>query len=336
MRYSRRGLSAPSNRPTLYRPRSLPVAVIPLFVAVAVLGYAAGHLRSGSSANEAGRTATSAHVLIEYPVGWKRSPAAARIPGLAIAHSQLIVAARPGANAGLIVGTLPAGELGPLPRRFVAGLKQLPQTAVVELVEGQAYRYTQFSGPGFAVPLTLFVIPNSGGDPTALACFAPTSTSPYMRACEGIVSGVTVLGQSQVFQLTPEAGYAAKIATAVTSLDRLRVALKRELHPQITAARAQQLALQLADGFARSGRSVSQLEPSPSTAALQKALSFAMQRARDGYRALAAAAAERSATGYTEAQQRISGAEAELDRALANFVLLGYSPALHAPTNPAP
>jgi hypothetical protein len=331
MRYLRRGLSAPRNRPTLYRPRSLPVAVIPLFVAVAVLGYAAGHLRSGNAASEANRTATTAHVLIEYPVGWKRSAGGARIPGLAIAHAQLIVVARPGANAGLIVGTLPARELGPLPRRFVAGLKQLPQTAVVELVEGQAYRYTHFSGPGFALPLTLFVIPNPGGDPTAMACYAPSPTSPYMRACEGIVSGVTLVGQSQIFQLTPEAGYAAKISAATASLDRLRVALKRELHPQITAAHAQQLATQLADGFAKAGESLSQLEPSPSTAPLQKALQAGMRGARDGYRALGQAAAERSLSAYTEAQKHISGAEADVDRALEDFVLLGYGAGLQIP-----
>jgi hypothetical protein len=331
MRHPRRGLSAPRNRPTLYRPRSLPVAVIPLFVAVAVLGYAAGHLRSGNGAGDAGRTATSAHVLIEYPVGWKRAAGGARIPGLAIAHAQLIVVARSEANAGLIVGTLPAGELGPLPKRFVAGLKQLPQTAVVELVEGQAYRYTHFTGPGFAVPLTLFVIPNPGGDPTALACYAPSPTSPYMRTCEGIVSGVTVVGQSQIFQLTPEAGYAAKIGAATELLDRLRVALKRELHPQISAARAQQLATELADGFAKAGESLSLLEPSPAVAPLQKALQSGMQRARDGYRALSQAAAERSLAAYTDAQTRISGAEADVDRSLQDFVLLGYGSSLQIP-----
>lgn len=328
MRFPRRGLPAPSNRPTLYRPRSLPAAVIPLFVAVAVLGYAAGHLRSGNGADEAARTATSAHVLIEYPTGWKRSPGGARIPGLAIAHAQLIVVARPGADAGLIVGTLPAGELGPLPRRFVAGLKQLPQTAVVELVEGQAYRYTHFTGPGFAVPLTLFVIPNPGGDPTALACYAPSPASRYMRACEAIVSGVTVVGQSQIYQLTPEAGYAAKIGTATALLDRLRIALKRELRPQITAARARQLATRLADGFAKAAQSLAQLEPSPAAASLHKALESAMQRAREGYGALADAATERSPSGYAAAQKRISVAEAHVDRALESFVLLGYSPAL--------
>src|SRR3978361_1984899 len=114
MRYPRRGLSA-SNRPTLYRPRNLPVAVIPLFVAVAVLGYAAGHLRPGSAADEADRTAPAALVRIEYPAGWKRAAGGARVPGLAIAHAQLIDVARPGANAGLIVGTLPATQNWPLP-----------------------------------------------------------------------------------------------------------------------------------------------------------------------------------------------------------------------------
>jgi hypothetical protein len=333
MRYLRRSPSAARNRPTLYRPRSLPVAVIPLFIAVAVLGYVAGHLRSGSGSTETNRTTTSAHVLIEYPVGWKPVPGGARIPGLAIGHARLIVATQPAAHAGLIVGTLPAGELGPLPRRFVAGLKQLPQTAIVELVEGQAYRYTHFTGPGFAVPLTLFVVPNAEGQSTALACYAPSARSPYMRACEGIVAGVTVVGQTQIYQLTPEAGYATKISTAVASLDRLRVSLKRELHPQITVARTQQLAMQLAAGFAKAGESLSQLEPSLAAAPLQKALSTSMQRAHDGYSALGAAAAEHSLTAYTAAQKRIADAEADVDRALQNFVLLGYSPALGTPTS---
>jgi hypothetical protein len=308
--------------------RSLPTAVIPLFVAVAILGYVAGHAHSGGESSEAPRTAKGAHVLIEYPAGWRPVASSTRIPGLAIAHPQLIVPRARHAGVGLIVGTLPAGELGPLPRPFVSRLRRLPQTAVVDLVEAQAYRYAQFSGPGLGEPLTVFVIPNPGGHPTALVCYAPAQAHQYMQQCEQAVSGVTVIGQSQVYQLAPEREYATKISASISPLDRLRVSLKRQLQPQVTAERARQLATQLAAGFAQAGASLSHLEAATAAVPLQSALSSSIRRARDGYAALAAAAGERSASGYTAAQKRISLAESDVDWALENFVLLGYSPAL--------
>ncbi len=326
MRYTWRGIRAFRDRPTHYERRSLPTAVIPLFVAVAVLGYVAGHAHSESGAGEAARTARSGHVLIEYPAGWRPVSGGASIPGLAIASPRLIVAGTTAARAGLVVGTLPAGEVGPLPRSFVASLRRSPETAVVELVEGQAYRFAGLSVPGLQATLTVFVIPNPGGHPTALACYAPTQASPYMRACEQSVSGVTVVDQSQIYQLTPEPGYGAKIGTAISSLDRLRVSLKRELHPQVTVARAQELATRLGDGYASAVASLARLEPSSAAAEVQKALTKAIERARDGYRALAVAVGERSASGYTAAQKRVSEAESDVDWALENFVLIGYSP----------
>ena len=319
-----------------YRPRTLPTAVVPVLVAVAVLGYVAGHSRSTAAPAKPTRTARSAHVLIEYPRGWRPVAGGAQIPGLALRDPQLIIAGGAASRAGLIIGELPAGELGPLPRRFVSGLDRLPQTTVVDLVEGQAYRYAQFSGPELQEPLTIFVIPNPDGDPTALACYAPSQASRYMAACEQAVSGVTVVDQSQSYQLTPEPGYAARISAAIASLDRLRVSLKRELHPQITAERTEQLATQLGEGFAKAGESLVRLEPSAAAVGVQKALAAAMQRARDGYAALASAAAERSLSAYTAAKQRITAAEADVDWALENFVLIGYTAALQNPAGAQP
>jgi hypothetical protein len=330
MRYQWRGLPGLRKRPAYYERRSLPAAVIPLFVAVAIVGYLAGHARSGGESGEAARTAQSAHVLIEYPSGWRPVKSSTTIPGLPIAHPQLIVPRVRDVSAGLLVGTLPAGELGPLPRQFVERLHGLPKTTVVDLVEGQAYKYTQFSGTGLNEPLTVFVIPNPGGNPTALACYAPGQTSVYMRECEETVAGVTLVAQSQVYQLAPEPGYAADLSAAISSLDGLRVALKRELHPQISAERAQELAAQLSEGFAQAAASLGKLEPSAAVVPLQAALAAAIGHARDAYRELAAAAGQRDASAYTAAQKRISAAEAEVDRALENFVLLGYSPALGA------
>jgi hypothetical protein len=79
------------------------------------------------------------------------------------------------------------------------------------------------------------------------------------------------------------------------------------------------------------GEALSRVEPAEAAAQVQKGLTLAMQQARDGYRALAAAASERSLAAYTAAQRRIAGAEADVDWALENFVLIGYTPALRGP-----
>jgi hypothetical protein len=334
MRSPRRGAPARLGGAAYRPPRHLPTAVIPLVVAVAVLGYVAGHSGSDGSSGGGGPTAESAHVLIEYPPGWKAVSGKASIPGLTIVHPRLISAGKPSARAGLIVGTMPAGELGPLPKSFVSRLQRLPQIAVVNLVEGQAYRYARFSGRGLDEPLTIFVIPNPGAEPTALACYAPSQASRDMLACEQAVSGVTIVGQPQVFQLTPEPGYATSVSTAIGALDRVRTSLKHELRPQVSAERAQQLATKLGEGFAASVEALARVEPAAAAEQVQKALLSAMQRARDGYHALAAAAAERSLTAYTSARKRIADAESDVDWALENFVLIGYSPALQGAARP--
>ncbi len=148
--------------------------------------------------------------------------------------------------------------------------------------------------------------------------------------------GTAVVDQSHVYQLTPEPRYAARISASISSLDGLRVALKRELQPQITVERAQQLATRLAEGFAQAATSLSKLEPSAAVAPVQATLSSSIERARAGYTALAASAAERDVSAYTAAKERISAAESDVDWALENFVLLGYGPALSGSTGSRP
>jgi hypothetical protein len=307
-----------------YPARGLPTAVIPVLVAVAVLGYVAGHSRSQSDQAKDLRTLSSANVVLDYPPGWDRAAGAGGIPGLSIADPTLLAPGGDEAKAGLLVGAVPHGELGPLPRQFVAGLHRLPQTQIVNLVEAQAYRYGQTGVPGFEEMLTIFVIPNPGGDPTLLACYAPTAQGVYMRTCEQAVAGATLVDRSQTYELTPEPTYARGISAAVAPLDVLRVALKRELRPQVSAATARELARKLADGFAAADAALAGLEPSFAAERPQAALAAAILQARDGYEALASAATAESAADYAAAQKRIAEAESDVNWALENFALLGY------------
>ena len=213
-----------------------------------------------------------------------------------------------------------------MPAGFLERVRRQPQISIVALAEAQAYRYAQLSVRGVTGVLTIFVVPNPEGQWTALACNAPTGGSSYMRACEGTVTSATIAGQPQSYQLTPEAAYAAAVSTAITTLNRLRASLTRELRPHVSAAAAEALARRLGDGYAAARRSLERAAPPRVAGAAGQALVSAMARATSGYRALAAAAAESSQSAYAAARTQTAAAERAVDRALENLVLLGYGP----------
>jgi hypothetical protein len=330
MRHLRIGHLADVAEPLRYRAAALPAFVVPLLVLVAVLGYLVGHTHAGGGTSGVARTARSTDVVFQYPLGWAPASSGPQLDGLSLSQATRVAPRGQAQHAGLLVGSLPVNDPGPLPASFVARLTQLPQTTIVNLIEAQAYRYTQLHVRGFAPTLTLFAIPNPDGASTALACYAPSSSSPYMRACEETVAAVTVAGQSQTYQLTPEPKYAAELSATIRTLDRLRTSLERELHPQITAARAEQLARALAAGFGDARTALIKLEPNAPVEQAQAVLAAAIGQARAGYEALGAAVAALSVPTYEAAQARVATAEASVDKALENFALLGYIPAQSA------
>jgi hypothetical protein len=309
-----------------HREHGLPVAVVPALIAVAIVAFLAGHSGAKSSAPESLRSASNANVALDYPSEWRLVRDAAGIPGLPIGHPILLAPHGDAARAGLVVGSLPSGESSPLPEGFVASLPRPPETQIVNLLEVQASRYAQLSAPGFAHALTVFVIPDLGASPTALACYASTAGSADMRACEQTVATATLAGQSQTYELAPDTVYARRVSAVIVSLDALRAALKRELRPQATAESVQSLAGRLAGGFADSAASLAALEPPLGAGRAQAALSASLLRAHEAYDALASAAGEESAAGYVIARNRVSVAEANVNSVLEGFALLGYGP----------
>jgi len=167
------------DRPTTYRPRPvLPFAVVPVLIAVAILGYLVGH-SSGKGGSSEDRAAAGGNVAIGYPRGWRMARIAPGIPQLSVAEVVVIAPKGAAEHAGLMLGMLPAGELAPLPKRFVATLARLPSPEIVNLVETQAYRYSRLALPGYGRALTLSVIPNPGRRPMLLACYAMFGVSLF-------------------------------------------------------------------------------------------------------------------------------------------------------------
>ena len=305
--------------------RSLPASVVVLLAAAAIVGYLAGHSDSSGASKRAIRTLSAANVLLEYPSDWQRSTPTPEIPGLPVANAVVLAPRGDVAQAGLLVGRLPEGEASPLPESFVARVGQLPDTQVVNLLEIQAYKYAEPGVPGFERKLTIYAIPApANGDGIVLACYASAAFSSYIRACQQIVATATLVGQSQLYELTPQPAYARQLSASLEALNGQRVALRREMDARATPATAQRVATRLAEAFDSAGASLSALEPPAAAHQAQTTLSHAISRAHEAYAALAAAAGEEGSARFPAGRAQVYEAEASVNSALEGFALLGY------------
>ncbi len=295
-----------------------------VLVLVAILGYVAGHGRRSAGVSEKTRVVGTASVLFEAPAAWQPSYAAPEIPGLTFSHVLALAPDGDAAHVGLVAGQLAGAEASPLSTRFVARLPTVPGTEVVDLNETQAYRYSQLSVPGFDRMLVLYAIPNPKGNPTAVACYASSAFSAYMRTCEHIVATLTLVGRSPEDELAPDPGFAGHVSALIGVLDGQRVALRAEMRRRATLATVHQLAARLADRFATAAASLSLLVPPPAAARARTMLSVSISQAREAYAALAAAAGAERLSDYEVAQRRVYGAEASVSNALENLATLGY------------
>jgi hypothetical protein len=303
----------------------------PLLVVLAVVGYLAGHRHASSPrANAASKTriAYGTSVLLEYPVSWRpaATTTAPAIPGLPVTGAMLLAPSGNGAQAGLLSGQIPGNGTGPLPDGLLAQLRGAPNTEVVDLLNAQAYRYSRLSIKGYALQLNLYVIPSPGGKDAALACYASKALAAYLRQCEQIVAGLTLVGRSPG-DLTPEAGYAGRLKALIGTLDSERLTLRNTMRAQVDGSAISRLAKALADRFATAASSLAMLEAPLPAGAAQAALTSAILQARGDYDVLAQAALGEGSTGYATAQTRVVAAETAVDAALEAFTLLGYNPA---------
>jgi hypothetical protein len=309
----------------------LPLAAFVL-AAVAILGYMAGYRHAPATTptvthRETTRTVSEAGVLLEYPAGWQPAKASTTVPGLPISHPLMLAPGGNSARAGLLAGQLPSGEPSPLPARFLALLQGTPHTEVVNLIDGQAFRYSHVDVAGYDHALDLYVILYAGRSPTALACYAPQAATSaiYLSQCEQIVAGLTPLGQSSTYDLTPDTGYAQRLGTLIEGLNRERLTLRGDMHSHPAPAAVGKFAATLADRFAAAAASLALLEAPPVAGPMQAALANSILHARDTYRSLSEASTAPGQAGYSAALAQVNATEAGVNTALEGFALLGYS-----------
>lgn len=310
--------------------RTLPPVLVPVLVVVAVVGYLVGiHRPSAPAARSttaaavgSTRIASGSNILLSYPSSWQPTGESLAIPGLTIAHPLLLAPSGEATKAGLLSGQFSGEGPSPLPASFVALFHGIPRAEIVSLANAQAYRYDKLQG--YDRTLDLYVIPTVGGSPTALVCYAANGSSSYLHQCEGIVSNVSLVGQSS-YDLIPSSSYSSQLAATVAKLDRERVKLRGEIHQRATLASVAPLASALATRFENASSSLSSLEAPQAASAAQTSLSSALMSAHAAYSTLATASAAESPEQYDAAQRQVEQAEAAVDSALESYALLGYA-----------
>jgi hypothetical protein len=308
------------------------LVVVLLLVTVAIVGYLVGGRSSHASPPETMREASNAVTSLTYAAGpgWTPAPAAPTISGISISQPLVLAPRGDAAQTGLIVGQLLGSESSPLPSKLLEGLRETPATAVVNLPNTQAYRYSQVSLSGSDRHLTIYTIPTSADTTEAIVCYAPAGSTGSLHVCEqlsGKLSIDTGRPQAEVhaFQsLTPQAGYGSQIRAAVARVNQLLGAIRPEIRPGILRSTAASSAKRLSEGLAVTAASLAALRPPPAAAVAHAALSKSLTRTRTAYAALSGALLAESTSRYEAALARIATSEAALSTAVKNVTLLGY------------
>jgi hypothetical protein len=264
-------------------------------------------------------------VLLDYPSTWQRTAGAPQIPGLVLAQELTLAPPGAGARAGLTVGSLVAGDPGPLPEGFLAQLRSNPRTDVVSLSEVQAYRYSRMNVAGVDRALTAFAIPNAAPGSTVIACYASANDSPFLKACAQVVDAVTRVGQPLGYDLSPVDAYARSLGDVLAAVQKGRATVAQAAGAHGASTRLGGLAAQLGQQLQAAASSLQALQAPAAAHAAQSALLLAVRGAGGAYAVLSEAVRARNAAAYASARARVAQAEAGVNGALRRFALLGYN-----------
>jgi predicted Ser/Thr protein kinase len=284
---------------------------VPAALAAAVLAGAVGFLLGGGSGGGGEaftHSASSGHVELSFPSGWRQLPGVPAIPGLAFSQPLALAAGASNSGAGgggerLLAGEVSASGPSLLPAAFSAALNGAPpRPEPVRLGAVEAYRYGGLSVRGLAGPLTLYVVPTSAGV-AAAACLGPSS-SPAGVQCAQIAAALKVNGAT-VFGLAPSPSYAAALA-------------------HIFGALRGAAAGRLAAAYGAAGRAIGGLSASPAVRSIDAGIAGSLAAVGRDYAALDTAAGTGNEAAYALAQHALAGDRARVAAAVAALRGAGY------------
>ncbi|HEY1834542.1 MAG TPA: hypothetical protein VGG08_08910 [Solirubrobacteraceae bacterium] len=311
--------------------RRVPPVLAPVLIVLAIFGYIVG-THTGGDSHASSRTAgkpqiaTGHTIVLEYPSTWTKPANTATVAGLTVGEPLTLAPRDDEAHAGLLSGQLPS-DADPLPKEFLDLLEKVPTTEVINLLDVQAYKYTDLAVKGLDGALVLYVIPTPAGRSTVLACFAQREgqhgASPQLAQCEAIVATLSLVGEPAA-ELRPESNYGNEVGVVMTRLVGKRAELRKRMSEGQDPRKLASLASALGGEFSTTVNRLKVIEAPPAASATQAALVHAVERARDAYREFAAQAKDSNLVGYEGAKRNVEAAETEVNEALESFSMLGY------------
>lgn len=309
--------------------RAITLSPAPAIALAALAGFIAGAATGGGGRSAPWRTAALSHpeLDVQYPPGWRRVNGRTVLPRLGLGSPVVIAPRARGAKAGLLLGALPGSGMGPLPPVVMKLLHGPARAGVVMTGAGtQAYRYSHVTVPGLGAALVVYVIPNRSGPAAALACYAPSQSSPYMRTCAEMAGTASLgLGVSGAPLLYPSPAYAQKVNGVIGAVQSARAANRLQLAGLVRPAAAREAAGRVAARYRAAASALAAAAPPDAAMRSNRAVTAALRAGAAAYARLAVAAGEKSSTSYSQARGGVYRAEAQVDRALAALAALGYA-----------
>jgi len=212
-----------------------------------------------------------------------------------------------------------------LPSQFVNHETTAPKTAVVSIGNLQAYRTSRVKTSGVKGLKTIFTFPQAGKKETATAvCYSKSSSVTALEDCERVVSGIAI-SDAKLYNLVPSSAYAAKVNSTLKSLSGKQASGLTKLRNAGSASAQAKAASGIASGYNAAAKQLKSAGPPAYAAPANTKIVKALSAAGRAYTSLASAARSKSSSGYAAAKSAATKSEKQLDAAVDQLKLLGYT-----------
>jgi hypothetical protein len=288
-----------------------------LVVALAVIGFLAGHSGSGDEPSADTQRVAAGPLVVGPPSSWRPAGTAFALPGLRLEDRTALAPGGSAANGVFAVGMTNAKGATLLPPALLKRLdKAPPRDDPVGLGDVDAYRYEDLQVRGFDRRLTMYVAPTTEGVAT-LVCAAPKAAAAgFMPDCESAATTLE-LASGDAYPLGTDPDYSDKLNATIKKLNAARTRNTTALRKANKAAGQAAAAQKLAAAYRSAARTLAGTDVNPELAVKNARVVRALGEVAAAYQQLAAAARKLNERGYRTASKRVAAAERDLRRALA-------------------
>jgi serine/threonine protein kinase len=290
-----------------------------LVVALAVIGFLAGHSGSGDKQSDDAQRVAAGPLVVRPPSSWRPAGTAFALPGLRVQDETALAPGGSAAKGVFAVGMTNAKGATLLPPAFLKRMdKAPPRDDPVGLGDVDAYRYADLEVRGFGRRLTMYVAPTTKGVAT-LACAAPETTAAgFMPDCESAAATLE-LASGDGYPLGADPRYSDKLNATIKKLNAARTRNTRALRNANKAGGQATAAQNLAGAYRTAARTLAVTDVNPELAVKNARVVRALREVAASYQQLATAARTLNEGGYRSASKRVTSAEQDLRRALASL-----------------